>query len=164
LAEYVDPKHPLLKIATITVFKKFKAAVSALLKHRFIFSEDDYPYGADGCDPKTGSPKGYPPKPNPADGMVIKPYTKIHKKEYPALAEKLVDAMERVIFDTPGGVHGFVDVELETFPCKYIDMASHLTLHTFILGEYVDSNHPLLKIATLSVFKDFKAAVNALKE
>jgi hypothetical protein len=130
-----------------------------MAKITIIRSARDYPHGAFMCNAKTFSEEGEAPKIHPKHGMIIQPSNKSQKAAYPQLAENLLDAMWAAI---PAEKWSYLQVELNSTGNRCVDMASHLSLYAFVLSEYVDPEHPLLKIATLYEFSEFKKAVNAL--
>jgi len=98
---------------------------------------------------------------NPLIGTLMVPKSKPQKKLYPALAEKLMNAVDASI---PREKRDFL-----RFPCTlkgppliHFALAHQLSLCVFLLSEYVDADHPLVKIATLTDFDEFRAAVEAL--
>ena len=123
-----------------------------------ITSSADYPYGAFDSHPMTGSTNGYPPLMNPAAGEIIMPVTTAEIADYPVLARKLADAMFAA---TSSEVSALVSVQLRTGSSDGVNAAYSLSLCAFMLAES-DLEHPLLKIATLTDFAAFKAAVRGL--
>jgi hypothetical protein len=123
-----------------------------------ITSSADYPYGAFDSHPMTGSTNGYPPLMNPAAGEIFTPSTKAENDAYPVLARKLASAMFAA---TSSEVSALVSVQLRTGSSDGVNAAYSLSLCAFMLAES-DLEHPLLKIATLTDFAAFKAAVRDL--
>ena len=125
-----------------------------------ITSSADYPYGSFASHPMTGSTNGYPPRIDPALGAIIEPTYELYDA-YPELARKLTKAMAAV---TPAEKAALVDVDLRSASNATISSMYSLSMAAFILSEYVDRDHPLIKIATLTDFGEFKSAVDALSE
>ena len=122
-----------------------------------IASSEDYPYGAVG-ESYTGSTNGFPPLLNPAIGKLFEPSEGDNYKVYPALAYKLSKAIDA----TPPILTGpILDITLRTASHPVTVAYNRLSCSAFVLGE-VDPEHRLLKIATLTDFDDFCAAVSAL--
>jgi hypothetical protein len=65
---------------------------------------------------------------------------------------------------TPAGLKEHVlQVRLDrSYRYSEYQCEASLLAATFILSEYVDEDHPLVKIATLTNWGEFKAAVDAL--
>jgi hypothetical protein len=124
-----------------------------------IESYEDFPYGSYTTHPMTNSSNGYPPKLNPERGDIYIPDTEDEHNAYPALASKLTNVINAFI---PEETHALVQFEsrLQSTPVA-AEMYS-LSTAAFKLDYYIDSNHPLLKIATLTDFREFEAAVLAL--
>jgi hypothetical protein len=123
------------------------------------FSEQ-YPYGALFCHPRTDSINGYPPLVNPALGAIYIPTSvKSEYEEYPGLVKTLVQAMSRAI---PGGMGAHLNIELRTPSNDTLNAAFDLSCTAFVLAEFVDEAHPLVKVATHVTFAEFKAAILAL--
>ena len=123
-----------------------------------ITTSADFPYGAFDSHPRTGSTNGYPPLMNPAVGEIFTPSTKAENDAYPVLARKLADAMSAA---TPSEVSASVSISLRTDAHDGMNAAYSLSLSAFMLAES-DLEHPLIKIATLTNFAAFKAAVRGL--
>ena len=118
----------------------------------------DYPYGAFG-ESYTRSTNGYPPLLNPAIGTLFEPTDPDDYMIYTALAGKLEKA---IIAAVPEGTGPILMLQLRS-PSLNVKIASmYLCCAAFVLGE-VDPGHPLLKIATLTDFNEFRAAVEALE-
>ena len=124
-----------------------------------IESCEDFPYGSYATHHMTGSAYGYPPKLNPERGNIYAPDIECEHKAYPALASKLTNAINAFI---PEEIHALVQYEsrLQSNPVAAEEYS--LSAAAFKLDYYIDSNHPLLKIATLTDFREFEAAVLAL--
>jgi hypothetical protein len=123
-----------------------------------ITTSADFPYGAFDSHSMTGSTDGYPPLMNPAAGEIIMPVTTAEIVDYPVLARKLADAMFAA---TPSEVSARVSISLRTDAHDGMNAAYSLSLCAFMLAES-DLEHPLIKIATLTDFAAFKAAVRGL--
>ncbi len=126
---------------------------------RVIASYKDFPYGSyteTTCD---DSGNGFPPLLNPERGYIYTPQTQTQYKAYPALANKLTRAINAVI---PEETHALVRFDSRTSSSAVLSGIYGLSNAAFKLDYYIDSNHPLLKIATLTDFYEFKAAVLAL--
>lgn len=128
-----------------------------------ITDSEEFPYGANGCG-YGGGTSGFPPLINPKLGKVIRPTTCARpedKSEYCEYACKLIVCMEAA---TPAGLKEHVlQVRLDrSYRYSEYQCEASLLAATFILSEYVDEDHPLVKIATLTNWGEFKAAVDAL--
>lgn len=126
---------------------------------RVIASYKDFPYGSyteTTCD---DSGNGFPPLLNPERGDIYTPKTETQYKAYPALANKLTLAINAVI---PEETHALVQFESRSPSSLVLNEIYSLSNAAFKLDYYIDSDHPLLKIATLTDFYEFKAAVLAL--
>lgn len=115
--------------------------------------------------------EGYlPPMPDPKNGNIFAPDKEATSQHriYADRADTLMVHMEACI-PAEAWEHIQLDRELKV-PIHghthdhWIAMAYHLNLVSFVLSEYVDAHHPLLKIATSPNFKAFKKAVDALPE
>lgn len=131
---------------------------------KIISSSEDYPHGAFDCHPMTGSTNGYPPKMNPALGEIYTPDDCACTREqcyveYPALARRLAEAMNSAM---PADTLAVLRLDMRTPSNDAASAAYSLSSAAFLLSEYVDAQHPLIKIATLATFDEFKAAVSAL--
>ena len=115
--------------------------------------------------------EGYqPPMLNPKKGTIFAPDKNATTQHgiYADRADTLMVHMEACI-PAEAWEHIQLDRELKVPIHRHthdhwIAMAYHLSLVSFVLCEYVDANHPLLKIATSPNFKAFKKAVDALPE
>jgi hypothetical protein len=110
---------------------------------------------------------GFAPQIHPDLGVVIailgtEPDSK-RLSEYSQYVDKLVDAIRAAM---PVGLEEHVikvDYRSIGYTCfDQLTSRRNLQQATFVLSEYVDSNHLLVKIATLTDWDDFKAAVDAL--
>lgn len=124
-----------------------------------ITSSADYPYGAVG-ESYTGSTNGFPPLLNPAIGKLFYPSPSDNYQVYPALARKLAKAISAAV---PEGTGPILRIELRSPSHDVLAAFNSLSCAAFVLGE-VDAEHPLLRIATLSDFNEFCAAVCALEQ
>jgi hypothetical protein len=125
---------------------------------RVIESFKDFPYGSYAVS-YTGSSNGFPPLLNPEQGEIFIPKTDYEYKAYFALANKLTGAINAAI---PEEKHTLVQFDSRS-PSDPVWIAVHgLSAAAFKLDYYVDPTHPLLKIATLENFSEFRAAVLAL--
>jgi hypothetical protein len=125
-----------------------------------ITSSADYPHGSFDSHPMTGSTNGYPPRIDPALGAIIEPTDELYDA-YPRLAWKLTSAIAAV---TPADKSALVNVDLRSGSNATISSMYYLSMAAFILSEYVDRDHPLIKIATLVDYNEFASAVDALPE
>jgi len=135
----------------------------------FIHGPHNYPHGWFEPDPKAKCSEGDPtPKLDPACGTLFMPEkdAKKQQKLYGAYAEKLMGHMDAKI---PRTARNYIQLKrplkLPTDSDTYwLAMAYQLSWTSFILCEYVDAFHPLLKIATAPNFKEFKKAIDQLPD
>lgn len=117
-----------------------------------------YPHGIFGM-PRGAVTEGYPPSINPAvGGELFIPEGSENYGIYPALAYKLARAMLAAV---PEGTGPILDIQLRSPNHDVLAAYYNLLCDAFVLGE-VDPGHSLLKIATLTDFDEFRAAVDAL--
>jgi hypothetical protein len=129
---------------------------------KIITCVEDYPYGAYDSHHVTNSMGGFPPMPDPELGEIFYPSKNpLEWDAYPALAFKLSDKIFTALSEYDG-VNGSVQISLRTASSDVMVAACGLSSRVFLLSEYVNRDHALVKIAMLDNFAEFKQAVDAL--
>ena len=105
----------------------------------------------------TGSSVGYPPLLDPSIGEILVPGSS--DKLYTPLAIKLSHAMHKAVPVFPR----LQDCEMRTPSNATLSAMYDLSMAAFILAEFGDREHELLRIATMESFAEFERAVSALE-
>jgi hypothetical protein len=131
-----------------------------------ITSSSQYPYGDVWGNPP-GSKEGYPPQIDPALGEIIsmrfsaadKLKTDERYDNYCLYVDELIEAMKAA---TPAHLADVVFIpNARTCTTEQESSFGSLSTAAFVLSEFVDRDHHLVKIATLSNWNDFKCAVRS---
>ena len=108
----------------------------------------------------TGSSNGFPPLLDPSVGEIIVPGSSDYQyKMYAPLAKKLSRAMCKAVPVFPM----LQGCDMRTPSSASLSAVYDLSMAAFILAEYGDREHVLLKIATTESFAAFEKAVSALE-
>jgi hypothetical protein len=108
----------------------------------------------------TGSSVGYPPLLDPSIGVIHVPGSSDYQhKVYTPLAIKLSHAMHKAVPVFPK----LQDCEMRTPSNATLSAMYDLSMAAFILAEFGDREHELLRIATMESFAEFERAVSALE-
>jgi hypothetical protein len=169
LSHFVNREHLLVKIATLPTFAEFEAAILGLKLRIKLRCNDDAPPSSMILKelPCSIDTDGCPPDLKPELGKIFIPtpnWWGVPQKEideYPELAAKLYLATQQVI--QARASTNYPKFVLRSQPYDYMSRAASLSCAIYVLSEYIDPEHPLVKIATLKTFAEFKAAVNALE-